>query len=367
MIMKDLKTIGYVKSKFDVPSDPFEMAKHESVIVIEEELGDGLFDIESSTYIDVIFLFHKSKDYNLRVINYFNEDKGVFASRSPRRPTPIGVSTVRLIERDGCNLRVDGLDALNGTPVLDIKPARISFYKEHFVEISTEHSKQNPRWEITSAIKANNLEYLLLEAGKIHGHFCPGLALGVRAATYAMQKMRELSDGMEDLVAITETNNCSADGIQFVTGCSFGNNALIFKDFGKTAFTLAKRDGKGIRLIVKNGSREYMQSSNQEFYEQFRKVIIEKNHAPDEKSKMRMAGSKASFNVLNLDFDKLFEVQEVTVQLPDYAPIHESVICHSCGENTMASRIVEEKGMKLCLSCSTDPYHMLDGHGIRCV
>ena len=65
--------------------------------------------------------------------------------------------------------------------------------------------------------------------------------MGVMAATLPIQKIRELSDGMEDLITIAETNNCLSDGIQFVTGCTLGNNALIFKDLGKNAFRTIKR------------------------------------------------------------------------------------------------------------------------------
>lgn len=365
--MIEIKPIGYIKSNFNTPTDPFEMIKHESTIVINEGLEDGLYDIESSPYIDIIFSFHKSDGYDLRLKNYYNEDKGVFASRSPKRPNSIGTTTVKLIERNGRELRVLGLDAINSTPVIDIKPTNTNFYKEHFVEITTKRSKENPRWEITSAIKTANLEYLLLEAGKIHGHFCPGLAMGVRAATFAMQKIKEQSDGMEDLIAITETNNCFADGIQFVTGCTLGNNALIFKDFGKNALTLASRNGKGIRIITKNDSREYLQTVNSEFFEQFKKVVIEKNHNPEEKAKLRSAGSKASFNLLNLEFNKIFNWKEVNVQLPQYAPIHESILCNTCGENTMATRIVAKEGMQQCLSCNQNNYYFLDGHGIKCM
>lgn len=365
--MNELKPIGYVKSRFAESTDPFEMMKHESVLVINKDLEEGLYDIESSAFIDVVFHFDKSEGYKLRLINYFNEDKGVFASRSPKRPNQIGVTTVKLLKRNGCELTVSGFDALDNTPILDIKPTNVNFLKEHFAENNTEWAKANPRWEITRAIKTNDLHYLLLEAGKLHGHFCPGLSLGVKAATYAMRKMRELSDGMEDLVVIVETNNCASDGVQFVTGCSFGNNALIFKDFGKLAFTLATRNGKGIRMSMLNNSQEVMQGVNSEFQKQFKKVVIEKNHDPEEKAKLRLEGTKASFNLLDIEFDKLFKVEEVEVNLPKYAPIHESIICTDCGESTMATRIIEKDGKNICLSCHEKEYFQLDGHGMKYV
>ncbi len=363
--MTPITPVGYVESSFQQPADPFEMMKHESVIVIKEEFAEALHNIDQSSFIDVVFLFHQSEGYSLRGLNYFQEDKGVFASRSPKRPNPIGITSVKLVKHDGCRLVVHGLDAINGTPVVDIKPTVTSFYKEHVEAITTQQTKTHPRREITGAIKANNLEYLLLEAGKIHGHFCPGLSMGVMAATYAMRHINQISDGMEDLIAIVETNNCFADGVQMVTGCSFGNNALIYKDWGKNALTLTKRNGKGIRIITKNDSRAYIQSSNPGFFEQFKKVVIEKNHDPEERSKLRAEGTKASFAMLNQDFDRIFNVMEVSVDLPEYAPIHDSIICSECGENTMATRIVKDNGSELCLSCHSKDYFQLDGHGIR--
>jgi len=143
--MKSLTTIGYVYSEYSAPADPFEMRERESTIIIDERFEEGLYDIENSSFLDIIFVFHKSEDYKLRLINYYNEDKGVFASRSPRRPNPIGLTTVKLIERKGCVLKVTGLDALSGTPVIDIKPADFSFYKENAKDIINESSKYNPR------------------------------------------------------------------------------------------------------------------------------------------------------------------------------------------------------------------------------
>ncbi len=120
--MMNINEIGVVKSRFTEPTNPTEMKKHESTIIIKEEFIDGLFKIEDSEFIDVVFGFHKSKGYDLKTITFTGELKGVFASRSPRRPTSIGITTVNLLERKGNELKVKGLDAINGTPVIDIKP-----------------------------------------------------------------------------------------------------------------------------------------------------------------------------------------------------------------------------------------------------
>ena len=112
-------------------------------------------------------------------------------------------------------------------------------------------SLDNPRQEIEEAIAAGDLSKLLRMNGMLHGHFCPFSAMGVKAAVRAVRELGVKSTGMEEVVAIVETNNCFSDGVQFVTGCSFGNNALIYRDYGKTAFTLAKRTGGAVRISVR--------------------------------------------------------------------------------------------------------------------
>ena len=156
----------------------------------------------------------------------------------------------------------------------------------------------NPRRNIWEYIQNNNLNSLMLSAGQIHGHFCPGLAIGVMGATFAMQQINTNSDGMEDLLAIVETNNCVSDGIQFVTGCTFGNNSLIFKDIGKTAFTLTKRDGKGIRISTKNDSRAYIKTAHKYFSAKYKEVVKEQNHSENEIDEFKKLGVEAAFAVL---------------------------------------------------------------------
>lgn len=118
----EINEIGYVKSEFTAPADPMVMRKKESTIVIDPAFVEGLYRIEEKQFITVIFHFHRTEGYCLQGTRRDGEFTGVFASRSPRRPGAIGVTTVRLLGRDGNELRVRGLDALDGTPVLDLKP-----------------------------------------------------------------------------------------------------------------------------------------------------------------------------------------------------------------------------------------------------
>ena len=86
---------------------------------------------------------------------------------------------------------------------------------------------------------------------------------------------------MEEVVAIVECNNCFTDGIQVVTGCTFGNNALIYKDLGKTAVTVARRhDGAAVRLVVQPDFRERMFGRYPAAGPLFEKVVVQRQGTP---------------------------------------------------------------------------------------
>jgi tRNA-Thr(GGU) m(6)t(6)A37 methyltransferase TsaA len=117
-----LEPIGFVRNDVERSMDFSDVV---SEIVIREDLIEGLYRIEESKEIEVIFWFDRCLPARMRVHPKGNPNNplvGVFASRSPNRPNPIGVTRVQLIAIMGNILTVKGLDAFNGTPVLDIKP-----------------------------------------------------------------------------------------------------------------------------------------------------------------------------------------------------------------------------------------------------
>ena len=121
--MLKLEPIGYVRNEVEESMDFTDVV---SEIVIRPELEDGLCRIDESKEIDVIFWFDRSTGPKMKLHPKGDPDiplVGVFATRSPNRPNPIGVTRVRLMSVNGNILTVKGLDAFNGTPVLDIKPA----------------------------------------------------------------------------------------------------------------------------------------------------------------------------------------------------------------------------------------------------
>jgi tRNA-Thr(GGU) m(6)t(6)A37 methyltransferase TsaA len=120
------RAIGRVENDFDEPAPPPEIQAVESRIVIDPSLTEGLKGLEPGRRLMVVFCFHRSQGFDLLQHPRGNRSRprrGVFALRSPRRPNPIGVTVVDLVSVEGNVLRVRGLDAINGTPVLDLKPA----------------------------------------------------------------------------------------------------------------------------------------------------------------------------------------------------------------------------------------------------
>lgn len=230
-----------------------------------------------------------------------------------------------------------------------------------------ERKKINPREDVVRAIQHKDIHTLLIKAGQLHGHYCPGLALGVLAGAYAMAQMPEMSDGMEKLLAIVETNNCFVDGIQFVTGCTLGNNSLIYREYGKTAVTLTDRSGNGVRYVVKPNFREHLQKTSPEFQEMFTKVVKNGERSTENRARFKQLAQETSFVMVDVDPEMIFKIEKVQTRIPEYASIVDSVICESCQESVMATRIVEQEGKQLCRACVRAEYYEFTGDGVALI
>jgi tRNA (adenine37-N6)-methyltransferase len=121
------KPIGFVRSHFsrtgEIPKG--FAAKHdaEGLLEVLPEFAVGLTDIEGFSHLYVIWVFDRAEGVELLGCPPTDDiPHGVFATRSPKRPNPIGLSVVELLGRDGLELQVRGVDMLDGTPILDIKP-----------------------------------------------------------------------------------------------------------------------------------------------------------------------------------------------------------------------------------------------------
>jgi len=229
-----------------------------------------------------------------------------------------------------------------------------------------EKLRENPRAEFGEAIRKNDVATCLIKTAEIHGHYCPGSALGVMASMYGLHLLGPDcmdADGiMENLLAIVEINACFADGVQAVSGCTLGNNSLIYRDLGKHAVTFAVRGRKeGVRIRVRPEFQKYVRGAVPEFYPLMETVIMKRAGTPEEEKRFREKGRKAAFALAKLPFEKLFAAETVIPDIPDYAPIAASAVCPQCGEMVMATKISTDTGT--CFMCSGN-YREVEGRGI---
>jgi len=144
------KPIGIIHSPFKEPRGiPIQSAVAcdiKGTVEVFPEYVEGLQDIEGFSHIILIYHFHLSKRYSLRVKPYLDDKShGVFATRAPARPNPIGLSIVRLLKIEGAKLHIRDVDIVDGTPLLDIKPyvpefgirgaVKIGWLEEHMDEL----------------------------------------------------------------------------------------------------------------------------------------------------------------------------------------------------------------------------------------
>ena len=121
-----MRPIGVIHSPFtDKKQTPIQPTRSQAVgqVVVYPEFVQGLQDLEGFSHIILLYAFHQSEGYALRVKPFLDDQlRGLFATRHPCRPNPIGLSIVRLLARRDNVLEIGGVDMLDGTPLLDIKP-----------------------------------------------------------------------------------------------------------------------------------------------------------------------------------------------------------------------------------------------------
>jgi len=123
----EYKPIGIIHTPFKslegMPIQPAGAKGVEGTVEIFPEYENGLKDLEGFSHIILLYHFHQSKGFNLHVVPFMNSQlRGVFSTRAPKRPNPIGLSVVKLRKVKGLTLHIENVDILDGTPLLDIKP-----------------------------------------------------------------------------------------------------------------------------------------------------------------------------------------------------------------------------------------------------
>lgn len=181
---------------------------------------------------------------------------------------------------------------------------------------------------------------------QFHGHACPGLAFGYRVACLALEELG-LRARDEELVAVVENNSCAVDAIQAVCGCTFGKGNLLYRDYGKQAYTFIRRpSGKAVRIAVK-----WIPEAEDPESKQAWQLYMEGDRSEQIVTAVQTAKQKKMAAILEADSRQLFAVQHLTAELPEPARIYRSVTCGRCGEKVMEPRAVEQQGEYICIPC----------------
>ena len=168
------------------------------------------------------------------------------------------------------------------------------------------------------------------KAAAFHGHVCPGLTIGYKAALYAIDLLDLTFSKDEQVVCVSENDACGVDAIQVILGCSIGKGNLLFHMRGKQAFSFYNRKtGKSVRLVLKPNPKAMTREESFQYYQ-------------------------------SCDPSQMFDVKQTTIQLPEKARLFDSYVCECCGESTGANWIRLAGGKKLCLDCyeSYDRFHI---------
>jgi len=224
-----------------------------------------------------------------------------------------------------------------------------------------------PRRNIQTLLQKKETSTVLEMAGMLHGHYCPGLALGVKAVACGFERLGITdNEGMEEIMAVVECNNCFVDGIQFAAGCSLGNNALVYKDLGKTAVTFFQRgSAHAVRFCVTSFDTHEGEEQRKEGDALFEKAVKRREKLTDiESRRFKELWIQRSFSTIAMPVDELFTITECPAPQIPFAPIVESKQCSMCGESVMETQAGLRMGAPLCRTCSQQEFSMVLGKGI---
>lgn len=189
------------------------------------------------------------------------------------------------------------------------------------------------------------------EAAEFHGHVCPGLAIGYRAATVALDELFSKRSEDEELVCIVENDACSIDGIQVVSGCTIGKGNLLFRDYGKQVYTFILRDkSDAVRISQKP---EFAMNSAPGAPELMKKFFS--GEATEEEAALyHKQRSDMVERYLTSPAEEIFEIRHIKAEIPEKARLFNSVKCAECGETVSESRARVKDGKFVCIPCSNE-------------
>lgn len=159
-----------------------------------------------------------------------------------------------------------------------------------------------------------------------HGHSCPGLAIGYRLSNAAMSALGVTRSDDEELFAVVESDACGVDALQCVSGCTFGKGNLIFRDYGKHAYSLYSRvRQRGVRVVF---------------------------HGKGIPAELREDRPAFASRIMAEEEEAIISVAPVPYEELKTARVRQSVVCTGCGESVMDTRVRETGAGPVCIACS---------------
>lgn len=188
------------------------------------------------------------------------------------------------------------------------------------------------------------------DAVSFHGHRCPGLALGYRAAGIGLEALDADPSDDEEIVAVVENDACGTDGVQVRAGCTFGKGNLRFLDHGKHVYTFYDRaTGRGVRVVSRP---DFSTTRFDPGFGALRGRVAGGTASPAERDEYDRRLRAVCDAILAAPAGDLFTVTPIEGPPPEPARIHASVVCDACGESVAAHRLVERGGRRLCIPCA---------------
>ena len=182
-----------------------------------------------------------------------------------------------------------------------------------------------------------------------HGHLCPGLVYGYLVAREAIRLLALDHSADEEVVAFPENDSCALDALQVLLGTTAGKGNMIFRDYGKNAYTVLKRKDRRALRFSRRTEYGYAGEDRNDF-ELLGKKIAAKTASPEENARYRRL---KALDLLRRDFSAVFATEEIPPPEQPYAPLAPSVACACCGEMTMSTRMIDAGSEGFyCLPCA---------------
>jgi tRNA-Thr(GGU) m(6)t(6)A37 methyltransferase TsaA len=219
----EIRPVGVVRCDVRERSD-MPRGGVEATIEVFPQFADALDRIEDSSHVIVVAWLHRAERRTQRVTPYHMglSERGVFATRSPDRPNPVGIAVARLLSRDGLRLRVWPVDFVDGTPVIDLKP-----YSSAWDGAFSARTAQDRPQSLNEP--AREFPRLLQEGEGFHGERCVGVAMAVRIH-YHVRALWDVAAKDPGLSVVVGQDGCLADGLQALFGVRLGDGRLQVSD-----------------------------------------------------------------------------------------------------------------------------------------